>query len=148
MADFWASRTGRWRIRLREESQGEIHERLFRVLSDEISDGRLPPGAIVPPTARVAEELRVDAAEVRKAFGKLLQEGLLEQRENGRICVADSGGSAIVGDNTQVLFENNLIQAARYATEMGMSTIDATGVFKARIAETKAQKDSDEDDQG
>jgi DNA-binding transcriptional regulator YhcF (GntR family) len=152
MADFWVSRTGRWRIRLREESQGETHERLFRVLRDEIEDGRLPPGAIVPPTVRVAEELRIDAAEVGKAFQKLLQEGLLQQRENGRICVSDASGNATVGDQTQVLFENNLIQAARYATQMGMSTIDATGVFKARMAETKglreAQNSEDSDENG
>lgn len=146
MADFWASRTGRWRIRLREESQGDTHERLFRVLRDEIQDGRLPPGAIVPPTVRVAEELRIDAAEVSKAFQRLLQEGFLEQRENGRVCVSDGSGNAAVGDQTQVLFENNLIQAARYATEMGMSTIDATGVFKARMAETKGLRDADNDE--
>ena len=136
MADFWASRSGRWRIRLREESGGEIHERLFRVLRDEIEDGRLPPGAIVPPIQRIAEELRIEPEQVSGAIQMLLSEGLLQRRENSRLCVADDSGEVTVGDKTQVLFEQNLIKAARYATEMGMSTVDATGVFRAKLAET------------
>lgn len=136
MADFWASRSGRWRIRLREETGGEIHERLFRVLRDEIEDGRLPPGAIVPPIQRIAEELRIEPEQVAGAIEMLVSGGLLQRRENGRLCVADDSGEATVGDKTQVLFEQNLLKAARYATEMGMSTVDATGVFRAKLAET------------
>lgn len=146
MADFWASRSGRWRIRLREESGGEIHERLFRVLRDEIEDGRLPPGAIVPPIQRIAEELRIEPEQVSGAIQMLVSDGLLQKRENGRLCVADDSGEATVGDNTQVLFEQNLIKAARYATEMGMSTVDATGVFRAKLAETIKQREEESGD--
>ncbi len=146
MADFWASRSGRWRIRMREEADGNIHERLFRVLRDEIEDGRLPPGAIVPPVQRVAEELRIEADEVTKAIEMLVAADLLKHRENGRLCVTDDSGDATVGDKTQVLFEQNLIKAARYATEMGISTVDATGVFRAKMAETLKSREQDEDD--
>jgi DNA-binding GntR family transcriptional regulator len=146
MADFWASRSGRWRIRLREQSGGEVHERLFRVLRDEIEDGRLPPGAIVPPAQRIAEELRIEAEQVTSAIQMLVSAGLLQRRENGRLCVADDGGDAQVGDNTQVLFEQNLLKAARYATEMGLSTVDATGVFRAKMAETLKLREEDPGD--
>jgi len=146
MADFWASRSGRWRIRMREETEGEIHERLFRVLRDEIEDGRLPPGAIVPPVQRVAEELRIEPDAVTRAIEMLVAADLLQRRENGRLCVADDSGDATVGDKTQVLFEQNLIKAARYATEMGISTVDATGVCRAKMAETLKARERDEDD--
>lgn len=149
MADFWTTRSGRWRLRLREESEGELHERLFRVIRDEIEDGRLPVGAIVPVPKRVADELKIEVVYVEQAFQRLLSEGLLEQREGQRLRVADIEGDSNVGAETQVLFERNLIEAARQATDMGLSTVDATGVFKARIRELREAHErsaGDEDD--
>jgi DNA-binding transcriptional regulator YhcF (GntR family) len=133
MTDFWTTRSGRWRLRLREECDGELHERLFRVIREEIVDRRLPAGAIVPVPHRVAEELNVEPVYVERAFQQLLDAGLLKRREGEPLRVADLEGDAQVGTDTQVLFERNLIEAARHARDLGTSTVDATGVFKSQM---------------
>jgi len=133
MGEQSGTRTGRWRRALREPSTLSLEERLYRVIRSDIESGTLPAGALLPSSARVAQELTLKETDVQSAFARLLGEGLLTVREGGQLCIASRGPAASVGDETQRRFEASLLKAMREAQARGLSSTEASGMFKAAL---------------
>ena len=133
MGTNWATRTGRWRRAVREKSELPLEERLYRVIRADIETGTLPAGALLPSSERVAQEIAIEEIAVQSAFARLLGEGLLAVREGGILSIASRGEQKTVGDETQIRFERSLLKALREAQARGLSSTEATGMFKAAL---------------
>lgn len=59
---------------------GSLVERLERALREAIASGRVPAGAALPASRRLAETLGVSRWVVTEAYGQLVAEGVLEAR--------------------------------------------------------------------
>jgi DNA-binding transcriptional regulator YhcF (GntR family) len=120
-----------------------LGERLYEVIRADVEAGQLPAGALLPATHRVAGDLAIEPAEVEAAYSRLLSDGLLEERSDGALCIATNGAETHVGDATQIRFEAALLKAVREAAARGLSTVEATGMFKAaalRMEEIERKK--------
>ena len=143
MDDYWATRTGRWRRAMHNCVAPTLGERLYQVIRSDVEAGQLPAGALLPASHRVAADLAIGASDVEAAYSRLLSDGLLEERTDGALCIATKGAEAQVGDATQIRFEAALLKAVREAAARGLSTSEATGMFKAaaiRMEEIERKK--------
>lgn len=142
MDEFWATRTGRWRVRLKGDHEGTLGERLYRLVCLDIDERLLPAGAIMPGARRVADELNIDEAAVNEAYRALQRDGLLVDRPGAGLCIASrDSGDRPPGDETQVRFEKNLLATARRAADHGMSARDASGIFPRPRIKPDADQD-------
>ena len=143
MDEYWATRTGRWRKAMKGRAAPSGAERLYEVIRKDVEDGQLPHGAILPTSERVASELTLKADDVQAAYARLLSEGLIEERDEGRLCIVGRDRDATIGDATQIRFEAALLKAVREAAARGLSSTEATGMFKAaalRLEEMQGKK--------
>lgn len=108
-------------------------DRLYDVIHADIEAGALPAGALLPCAERVAQELTIGRSDVEVAYARLLAEGHLDARDGGALAIASRTGDSPVGDATQIRFEAALLRAVREAAARGMSTHEATGIFKATM---------------
>ena len=102
--------------------------------------GAIASGGVVPTSERVAAELAIEPADVRAAYACLLADGLLEERVDGVLCIASQGRETTVGDATQIRFETALLKAVREAAARGLSSAEATGMFKAALIRLEAME--------
>lgn len=63
-----------------DDGPGSRRERLERAIRAAVDEGRLPPGAALPPSRALAETLGVSRWVVTEAYGQLVAEGFLEAR--------------------------------------------------------------------
>lgn len=133
MEQYWATRTGRWRKALRGQQAPSMADRLYDVIHADIEAGALPAGAILPAPERVAQELTITPGAVEAAYARLQSEGQLEVRDGGALAIASRDGKAQLGDATQIRFEAALLHAVREAAARGMSTHEATAIFRATM---------------
>jgi DNA-binding transcriptional regulator YhcF (GntR family) len=140
MEEYWATRTGRWRRAMHGHEGPSLAERLQQVIRQDVDAGQLPAGALLPTSERVAVELAIEPADVRAAYARLLADGLLEERVDGVLCIASQGRETTVGDATQIRFEAALLKAVREAAARGLSSAEATGMFKAAVIRLEAME--------
>jgi DNA-binding transcriptional regulator YhcF (GntR family) len=133
MDEYWATRTGRWRKAMQGLAAPSLSERLYQVIRKDVEAKRMPAGALLPTSERVASELAITPAEVQSAYARLLADGLIEDREEGQLCIARDGREPSIGDATQIRFEAALLKAVREAAARGLSASEATGMFKAAL---------------
>ena len=146
MEEYWATRTGRWRRAMKGQTAPSLAERLYEVIRKDVEQGQLPHGAILPAPERVASELALKPDDVRAAYARLLSEGHIEERDKDRLCIVGHDREASIGDATQVRFEAALLKAVREAAARGLSSTEATGMFKAaalRMAEMQEKKEQE-----
>lgn len=142
MDEFWATRTGRWRLRLKSDRDGTLEQRLYRLISDDIDRRLLPAGAIMPNAHRVAVELDIDEATVAAAYQALCTAGLLVERKGMGLCIAfQDPAQAGPGDATQIRFEKDLLATARRAARHGMSAKDASEKLPPPAGRRKSDDD-------
>ena len=110
-----------------------LAERLYQVIRKDVDAGQMPVGALLPTSERVAGELAIAPADVQAAYARLLAEGCLEERADGSLCITSQGRETNVGDATQIRFEAALLKAVREAAARGLSSTEATGMFKAAL---------------
>ena len=56
------------------------------------------------------------------------------------LCIASQGRETTVGDATQICFEAALLKAVREAAARGLSSAEATGMFKAAAIRLEAME--------
>ena len=103
MDEFWATRTGRWRVALRRLETPTMIDRLYSVVRRDVEQGVLPEGAELPPESRFVADLGMAVEDVRSALEQLERDALIERRDDGRYVVA----ARDAGDD-----EDNLFKAA------------------------------------
>jgi DNA-binding transcriptional regulator YhcF (GntR family) len=146
MEEYWATRTGRWRKAMKGQTAPSLADRLYEVIRKDVEDGQLPHGAILPTPERVASELSLKPHDVQAAYARLLSEGHIEERDKNRLCIVGHDREATIGDATQVRFEAALLRAVREAAARGLTSTEATGMFKAaaiRLDEMRGKKEED-----
>jgi DNA-binding transcriptional regulator YhcF (GntR family) len=92
--------------------------------------------------------MAIDEIAVQSAFARLLWEGLVVVRGDGVLCIASDDVEKRVGEETQIRFEESLLKAIREAHARGLSSTEATGMFKAaleRLGEIERKKEEDKD---
>jgi DNA-binding transcriptional MocR family regulator len=148
MEEYWATRTGRWRRAMQSQAAPGIAERLVTVIRADVQSGALPAGALLPRAERVADELAISAGDVTTAYSHLLAEGLIIERSDGLLCIPahDGDPDPSVGDATQIRFEAALLRAVREAAARGLSSTEATGMFKAAMQRMQAMERHKPDD--
>lgn len=140
MEEYWATRTGRWRRAMHNATAPSLTERLYEVIRTDVEKGQLPAGALLPTPVRVAAELVIEPEDVETAYTRLLADGLLEARDGGGLCIASGAAESRIGDATQVRFEAALLRAVREAAARGLSSAEATGMFKAALQRMQAHE--------
>ena len=83
MGEFWATRTGRWRMALRRLETPTAVDRLYAVVRRDIEQGLLPPGLVLPAASRFAEELELAEDDVREALEQLERDAVIERADDG-----------------------------------------------------------------
>jgi DNA-binding transcriptional regulator YhcF (GntR family) len=122
-----------------------LADRLYEVIRKDVQAGQLPAGALLPATGRVAADLAIEPTDVEAAYARLLAEGCIEERSDGALCISSDGRDTSVGDATQVRFEAALLRAVREAAARGLTSTEATGMFKAaalRMEQIERKKQS------
>ena len=77
-----------------ERSNGVgLREQLERELRGAVQDGRLAPGAALPPSRQLAQELGVSRTVVVEAYGHLVADGYLDARQGSGTRVRAVGGA-------------------------------------------------------
>ena len=140
MEEYWATRTGRWRRAMQGQAGPSLAERLYQVIRNDVDGGQLPAGALLPTSERVAGELVIEGADVQAAYARLLAEGFIEERVDGTLCISSQGRETSVGDATQIRFEAALLKAVREAAARGLSSTEATGMFRAALIRLEAME--------
>jgi DNA-binding transcriptional regulator YhcF (GntR family) len=125
---------------MQEQAGPSLAERLYQVIRNDVDAGQLPAGALLPTSERVAGELAIKVAEVQAAYARLLEDGCLEVRADGSLCISSQGRETSVGDATQIRFEAALLKAVREAAARGLSSTEATGMFKAALIRLEAME--------
>ena len=74
-----------------------LHRQLERGLQEAIRKGRLGPGAALPSTRSLADELAVSRGVVVEAYEQLTAEGYLESRPGGKTRVAERAPQNVPG---------------------------------------------------
>jgi hypothetical protein len=69
------------------------------------------------------------------AYGRLITDGVIAERATGVPYVPAKEGESetAIGDATQIRFEAALLKAVREAAARGLSSSEATGMFKAAM---------------
>jgi hypothetical protein len=89
--------------------------------------------ALLPCAIATVAAPRSSSAIGQSALARLLVEGLLAVRDSGHICIASPDQAKTVGDETQRRFEASLLKAMREAQARGLSSTEASGMFKAAL---------------
>ena len=76
-------------VHVRLSGKGELSEQIYRQIFEAIFDGRLPPGARLPPTRDLAIQLEVSRNTVGAAYERLLAEGVTTGRVGAGTFVAE-----------------------------------------------------------
>ncbi|GAB3897009.1 PLP-dependent aminotransferase family protein [Kibdelosporangium lantanae] len=82
-----------WGVLLTVSGPGAQHEQLARALRAAIRDGVVPPGAALPPSRRLAEDLSCSRWVVTQAYAQLIAEGYLVGRTGSATRVRETGPS-------------------------------------------------------
>lgn len=77
-------------ILIRPEGDGPLYLQIYRGLRTAIEQGRIAPGAALPSTRALAEELGVSRNVILSAFSQLLAEGFVEGRGGSGTYVSQS----------------------------------------------------------
>lgn len=135
MEEYWATRTGRWRKAMHALESAPLAERLYAVIRQDVTKGALPAGALLPPPERVARELMIPVADVQSAYARLVDDRVVARRDHGPLFVPGrpDEDEPHVGEATQIRFEAALMRAVREAAARGLSSTEATGMFKAAM---------------
>ena len=80
-------------LTIEREGPVPLHRQLERGLQEAIRKGRLGPGATLPSTRSLADELALSRGVVVEAYEQLTAEGYLESRPGGKTRVAERAAS-------------------------------------------------------
>jgi len=116
------------------EGHGPRYEQLYRHLVASIIDGTLKPETQIPPERDLAELAQVSRVTVRKAVGKLVEDGQLEQRRGAGTFVRAPRARMDNSQSTLVSFTDYMRQRGKVPT----SRILSAGLHAPTPAEQQA----------
>lgn len=113
---------------------GALYEQIVDGIKREISEERLPAGAVLPSFRALAESLLVSVITVKRAYEELEREGLIFRKQGLGTFVSENGvarSRAVKRERTRALLQ----QALREGAEAGLDAEDVLGMVKEMLEE-------------
>jgi GntR family transcriptional regulator len=99
----------------------------------QVNTGQLAPGQQLESVASLSKRLKVNPMTISKAYGFLVEEGIVERRRGVGIFVAEVETETAEENRNKVLSEA-LGDAAALAVQMGVPHQQALQIFKEHLA--------------
>lgn len=109
-----------------------IYRQVMDQIRLQITAGQLAPGQQLESVSNLAARLKVNPMTVSKAYGFLVEEGVVERRKGVGIFVAEVRQEQIARDRRRVLGEA-LRDAAGLAVQMGVPADQAVRIFRDHL---------------
>ena len=97
-----------------------IYRQLMEQIRLEVAAGQLAPGAQLESVSGLSSRLRINPMTVSKAYGYLVEEGLVERRKGVGIFVAGAAPADLAAKRERIL-SDALRDAAGLAAQLGVS---------------------------
>jgi GntR family transcriptional regulator len=120
---------------------------LYRQVMDQVTrmivSGELAEGAQLESVAGLAGRLKINPMTISKAYGFLVESGLIERRPGVGLFVR-----AVANDRKRKVKETLLAEAlgrsAAMAAQLGLDEQAAVGLFVEQFRQTKSQREAEE----
>ena len=113
-----------------------LYQQIVDGLKREISEGRLPPGSMLPSFRALAEDLLVSVITVKRAYEELEREGIIYRRQGLGTFVSDTArdrSREVKKERARELLRD----ALREATEAGVSNKEVLLLLQSVMAQEK-----------
>jgi GntR family transcriptional regulator len=110
-----------------------VYRQIMDQVRFQVAAGLLAPGAELPSTRSLSQELGVNPMTVSKAYGLLEEEGLAVRRPGLALVVADQGGASRELRHEQL--RAALGPAARAVRQLGVPEAEAIEAFRQALKE-------------
>jgi GntR family transcriptional regulator len=108
-----------------------IYMQIVNQIKYQVTSGKLPPGAELPPIRALAETLVVNPNTVARAYRELQQGGFLENRRTAGTFVSDQGSPLALREKRKILSER-IDQLLAEAHQMNFSHEEIQQLLKDR----------------
>ena len=110
-----------------------VYRQIVEQVRFQVAAGLARPGAELPSTRALSQELGVNPMTVSKAYGLLEEEGLVTRRPGLPLVVSEGVSADGAGRRAELL---GLLQPiARAAVQLGMSADEAVEVFREALGD-------------
>jgi GntR family transcriptional regulator len=118
-----------------------IYRQVMDQIKLQITAGQLAAGEQLESVSSLSSRLKVNPMTISKAYGFLVEEGVVERRKGVGIFVAEVKQDKIDRDRQRVLGEA-LRDAAGLAVQLGMEQDEAVQIFRRHLEEFQGKKGS------
>lgn len=109
-----------------------IYRQVMDQVRLQIASGQLVPGDQLEPVSGLAARLRINPMTVSKAYGYLVEEGVVERRKGVGIFVAEVGPDQLAATRDHLL-SGALRDAAALAIQLGVSPARAVKLLREHL---------------
>jgi GntR family transcriptional regulator len=110
-----------------------IYRQVMDQIKLQVTTGQLAPGQQLESVAHLSQRLKVNPMTISKAYGFLVEEGIVERRRGVGIFVTPMENQQAEANRHQVL-SDALVQAAALTVQMGVPHQQALEIFKEHLA--------------
>jgi GntR family transcriptional regulator len=116
-------------IALSNSDPAPLYEQIEKQVIEQIMNGKLPPGHVLPSIRALAKELEISVITVKKAYEDLEAGGYIVTNQGKGSFVAEAGAEFVretILKNVQASFENGIEECKK----LGMNDIEMIKTFK------------------
>ena len=124
-----------------------IYRQVMEQVRLQITAGQLQPGDQIESVSSLSGRLKVNPMTISKAFGYLVEEGVVERRKGVGIFVAEVDQQAAESRRLKVL-SDALHHAAGLAVQLNVPMTRALEILRKHMNEFAAKKQSDNEKKG
>lgn len=114
-------------ITLSNSDPAPLYEQIKKQVIEQIVNGRLAPGEMLPSIRILAKELEISVITVKKAYEDLEKEGYIVTKQGKGSCVAEAGAEFV---------KEAKLKAVQQAFEQGIDACRDLGMSDPEIEET------------
>ena len=118
-----------------------IYRQIVEQLRLQAASGRIPPGADLPSTRALSQELGINPMTISKAYVLLEEEGIVTRRPGLPVVVSERSSEAIEREKEDHL-RAALEPAALAARQLGMTMKQALSVFRQALSQHTVEEES------
>jgi len=119
-----------------------IYRQVMDQIKLQVTTGQMVPGQQLESVAHLSRRLKVNPMTISKAYGFLVEEGIVERRRGVGIFVAEQEAE-VAEETRQKVLSEALGDAAALAVQMGVPHQQALQIFKEHLARLGRMKGDD-----
>ena len=119
-----------------------IYRQVMDQIKLQVTTGQMVPGEQLESVASLSRRLKVNPMTISKAYGFLVEEGIVERRRGVGIFVAERE-QEVAEETRQKVLSEALGDAAALAVQMGVPHQQALQIFKEHLARLGRMKGDD-----